>query len=302
MTGSSKAKGHWKPSSAAKLDTASSCRRPVSTSSDALNIGRQWRDMALANDEDAAASSPPFEQQGSRAPHVSKSLEGLHHQDSPGTDAAIFAPPIPPQAAVGCSAEPDWPQQQHAGYSHRLGMQSADAAPGAPSELPQNLRGIAAEPAAPEQHFAGSNSKPDQAPEGAEQVAPSGQGPFLGSAGIVMSSWGESQVMALPSLGQIEQNGQEGHHGQQDNHHVQEESHPVNHHGQGEHQRGAEVGLHYGHDDNHNSAAAGLQHGQEECQLGAEAGLQHRLDEHQNSGGAGSPSQPAPEALVILPN
>jgi hypothetical protein len=184
-------------------------------------------------------------------------------------------------------------------------MESADAAPGAPSELPQDMRGIAAEPAAPEQHCAGSNSQPDQAPEDTEQTAPSRQGPFLGSAGIVMSSWGESQVMALPSLGQFEQNGQdgqEGHHGQEDNHHVQEERYHVNHYGQGEHQRSAEVGLHYGHVDKQNSAAAGLQYGQEECQLGAEAGLQHRLDEHQNSGGAGSPSQPAPEALVILPN
>ena len=210
-------------------------------------------------------------------------------------DVAIIAPVITPQAAEGCSAEPDWPQQQHAGSSRQPGMQRADATPGAPSESPQAMRGIAAEPAAPEQHCAGSNSEPDQAPEGAEQVARSGQGPFWGSAGIVMSSWGESQVMALPSLGHFEQNGQEGHHGQ-------EESHHVNHHGQGEHQRSAEEGLHYGHDNNQSSAAAGLQYGQEECQLGAEAGLQHRLDEHPNSGGAGSPSQPAPEALVILPN
>ena len=205
---------------------------------------------------------------------------------------------MPPQAAGGCSAEPDWPQQQHAGYSRQPGMQGADA-PGAPSELPQAMRGIAAEPAAPEQNCAGSNSQSEQAPEGAEQVACSGQGPFLGSAGIVMSSWGESQVMALPSSGQFEQNGQEGHFGQEDNHHGQGESYDVNQYGQGEHQRSAEVSLQHGYDNNQNSAASGLQYGQEECQLGAEAGFQHRQEEHQNSGGAGSPSQPAPEALVI---
>ncbi len=68
---------------------------------------------------------------------------------------------------------------------------------------------------------------PDQVLSSPEQAVCSGQGAYIGSAGVIMSSWGESQLMALPSLAQYNEE-DEQHDAEADLHQQQMQAHPVN--------------------------------------------------------------------------
>ena len=100
-----------------------------------------------------------------------------------------------------------------------------EAACSARSVPAASMQGELAEPEPPEQHFTRDTRLPDQAsgsPRDQASLDQSGQAPgspdqsaypepgaFLGSAGIAMSSWGESQLLALPSLAQHREDNQQ---------------------------------------------------------------------------------------------
>ncbi len=130
-------------------------------------------DGRVLEPDEALHCQKPLQHEGAGAGHLSKPQEVTHHLDVPLLKAARSVPAASLQAGL---AEPKLLEQ----HVSRAGSEPGQASGGQPDQ--------------------GRVRQPDQAPSSPDHSACPEHGGFLGSAGIAMSSWGESQVLALPSL------------------------------------------------------------------------------------------------------
>lgn len=202
------------------------CKRPVQISEAAMSMGRKLVEKGhwgLVRTENLVASaSTPDLQHAEGRPATSSIPEepgqyqtSLQHAEgkSYGTEEVMHCQTRlqREEHGAGKGAEAEEPQQPQEGTS----PEAACSAHSVPAALMQP--GVAeSEPS--EQHVARGNSvrgqasdrerdqvsvhQSDQAPRSPEHSACPKHGAFLSSAGIAMSSWGESQLLALPSLAQ----------------------------------------------------------------------------------------------------
>lgn len=119
------------------------------------------------------------------AADVAEPKEVMHWQNGPAREAACLARSVPAASMQGELAEPE-PSEQH--FTRN-------------SSMPDQASGSPRDQAALDQF--------DQAPGSPDHSACPEPGAFLGSAGIAMSSWGESQLLALPSLAQHREDNQQ---------------------------------------------------------------------------------------------
>ena len=207
------------------------CKRPVQISEAALSVGRklaekgQWGLIRMA--EQAASAMPPDLQHAEGRQGTSlQAEEPVYHQPRLHPLSPAERRPSETEGATHChnsvergengagnAAEPEqvthWPERP-----------APEAACYAPSVLAASLQGDLVEPDSSKQHVTKGGSmtghvqasgspgdqaslhQSDQAPGSPDHSACPEPGAFLGSAGIAMSSWGESQLLALPSLAQ----------------------------------------------------------------------------------------------------
>ena len=199
------------------------CKRPVQISKAALSVGRKlaekghWGLVRIA-DLAASASTPDLyhaegpqgnslqaegpaqnqtgrqslsrtERESSKTEDAAGNMGELeqvtHQQNRPAPEAACFAHSVLAASLQEEVAEPD-PSGQHVAIGGSM--------PGQASGSLGNLASLC---------------QSDLAPGSPDHSACPEPGAFLGSAGIAMSSWGESQLLALPSLAQHREDDQQ---------------------------------------------------------------------------------------------
>ena len=140
-------------------------------------------------------------------PHSFGQVPACSLQQNGACASFVGAPDTEPgrQSATCGSNAAEPPEQMHS-----LGASRADSAQAAPGAPPQTV------PSAPPVHEgsrlpASSHGQPGHEPDSPAHVSSPGQGngDFLGSAGIAMSPWCDSQLWALASCPQAAQGGQQ---------------------------------------------------------------------------------------------